>query len=1029
MNTKSTFSRFVVAAVLVLLSLQGAAQGWPSAYGGVMLQGFYWDSFGDTNWAKLESQAEDMSGYIDLLWIPNAGNCGSGNQMGYAPQYWFSNYSSSFGTKAQLQSMVSTMSAKGIGIIGDVVINHRNTTNGWFGFPSETYGGQTYQLTSTDIVADDDNRQAAYVASQQGVTLSSNNDTGDGWNGMRDLDHMSSNVQRCVKAYLNMLLNDLHYVGFRYDMVAGFSASYIGTYNSYAQPQFSVGECWKSGSEIKSWIDGTKVNNTPTSAAFDFQFRYTVRNAINNRNWSKLSDANDGYPLISNSFNSGSYKQWSVTFVENHDTQYRDANNPNDPISADTIAANAYMLAMPGTPCVFLRHWQDYKAEIKNLIAARKAAGVSNTSAYSVTSNNSNRYVTTTTGTKTKLICAVGSNVASYAGPSNSVQILSGYHYKYFMPSSANIAWVDMPSGNYGEAFDVKLTAVSSSYTTLVYTTDGSTPSASNGTRVASGTSIHVDGNMTLKVGLLNGNSIVSGSTLERTYKVVETKKITVYLKDPGWSTVYFYAYGFNDGTSNDSWPGTMVNRTKTVKGETFYYRTFESTNNNLSFNIIFDNGNSGNDNQTVNITGITQDVYYEITGGGGTSKLTVTDVTDYYTTPVEPLTATVYFQDPGWSDVYYYSWDGNNNLSLGSWPGTKITATTVVDGKTYYYHTFDKSDENYSFNLVISNNAGTQTVDITGITSDVYYKLGPIDSATGKYTVVDPADDVEEFVPYNVSVYLKDPGWANGVKCHAWGTGTVKNPDNSSLSDNWPGGATSTVIIDGETWYYRTFTIAAEGSRVNVVFNDNNNGTQTVDITGIAEDTYYELGGMSGNKYEVVNDGNLTETITGVALDQETVRLQPGGSCTLQVTVSGTNVRSPVVWTSSDESVATVTNGAVSPVASNARRRSQAVGGEITAVGNGTATITASVGEFSASCELVVSEITGLESLPAGATKVYVSGGLLVIDSPAATTAMIITPDGRSRRVVVKPGENTYELHSPLTIVNIDGRAVKLAR
>ena len=41
MNTKSTFSRFVVAAVLVLSSLQGAAQGWPSAYGGVMLQGFY----------------------------------------------------------------------------------------------------------------------------------------------------------------------------------------------------------------------------------------------------------------------------------------------------------------------------------------------------------------------------------------------------------------------------------------------------------------------------------------------------------------------------------------------------------------------------------------------------------------------------------------------------------------------------------------------------------------------------------------------------------------------------------------------------------------------------------------------------------------------------------------------------------------------------------------------------------------------------------------------------------------------------
>ena len=37
------------------------AQGWPSQYGGVMLQGFYWGSYADTQWTHLESPADEMS--------------------------------------------------------------------------------------------------------------------------------------------------------------------------------------------------------------------------------------------------------------------------------------------------------------------------------------------------------------------------------------------------------------------------------------------------------------------------------------------------------------------------------------------------------------------------------------------------------------------------------------------------------------------------------------------------------------------------------------------------------------------------------------------------------------------------------------------------------------------------------------------------------------------------------------------------------------------------------------------------------
>ena len=124
-----------------------------------------------------------------------------------------------------------------------MVINHRKNVSNWVDFPAETYKGVTYQMLSTDICADDDGGATRTWASQNGYSLSSNNDTGEGWGGMRDLDHKSQNVQNNVKAYLDMLLNDLGYVGFRYDMVKGYSGSYTKLYNESSNPTYSLGEC------------------------------------------------------------------------------------------------------------------------------------------------------------------------------------------------------------------------------------------------------------------------------------------------------------------------------------------------------------------------------------------------------------------------------------------------------------------------------------------------------------------------------------------------------------------------------------------------------------------------------------------------------------------------------------------------------------------------------------------------------------------------------------------------------------------
>ncbi len=500
-----------------------AAQGWPAQYSGVMLQAFYWDSYDDTAWSILEQKADDLAGTFDLVWLPQSGNCG-GTSMGYDDLYWFENYNSSFGSEAQLRSLISTFKTKGIKTIADVVINHRKNVSNWVDFPKETYKGVTYEMKSTDICANDDGGKTKTWASQNGFELSKNNDTGEGWDGMRDLDHKSENVQTIVKAYLDFLLNDLGYAGFRYDMVKGYNAKYTGIYNASSMPEFSVGECWDGTQTIKNWMEGTKSGDQIQSAAFDFQFRYTVRNAMNQQNYTRLGVQNDGnWPLVSNSQDNGKYRRYAVTFVENHDTEKR-SKDAQDPLLKDTLAANAYLLAMPGTPCVFMTHWLAYPAQIKAMVAARKLAGINNESSYRTVRSASDCYINIiSNGNDDRMLLVIGDpkDNMNFIDTEKWCKAVEGYHYAYYLPRSMNMAYADLPSGTYEGTQTVRLSAITTeSDAWLVCTTDGSEPTTAYPT-VASGYTLTLPvGTTTVKVGLLSGGKITS--VITRTYTIKE---------------------------------------------------------------------------------------------------------------------------------------------------------------------------------------------------------------------------------------------------------------------------------------------------------------------------------------------------------------------------------------------------------------------------------------------------------------------------------------------------------------------------
>lgn len=618
--------------IALLAVISASAQGWPANYNGVMLQGFSWNAYEAAQWKALEAQATEFKGFIDLVWVPQSGKCVETVQvMGYKPYYYF-NHNSSFGTENELRSMIKTFKNNGIGTIADVVINHRNT-EGWFTFPAETYQGVTYQMLPTDICKNDDGGKTLTQAKTESVNLSNNNDEGSDFGDCRDLDHKSANVQKVVKAYLKFLKEDLGYEGFRYDMVKGFNASHVGDYNTATGIQYSVGEYWDGVGNIKNWINNTGKK----SGAFDFPFHYNMTNAIRYNDWRKLNDA----CLMSDP----SYRQYAITFVENHDIQVReDKSNEGskDPIPTAYIpAANAFMIAMPGTPCIFQPHWKAYEHELKSMIEARKLAGITNTSSYNNYANNKQYFANAVNGTNGRKLLVVVGIPSMMTTPSKTeyTRILSGKNYMYYLSSNSETAWADKASGTYEEGFETTLTAVSkNSNAKLVYTTNGSDPTASS-TQATSGTSINISSSCTLKVGLLINGTVSGIRTYNYSIKRFEPYNITVYVNTDAvnWKKVNFHFWS-NINVKTD-WPGTPITQTKMIDGKKWYYKDFTITQKDGSISFVFcepDATGKKAKTQSLDITGVNSTIFVKVGPGMSGGKYVVTNVTKEVNTGID---------------------------------------------------------------------------------------------------------------------------------------------------------------------------------------------------------------------------------------------------------------------------------------------------------------------------------------------------------------------------------------------------------
>jgi len=569
----------------------------PSACPDVMLQGFYWDSnqdkyYGCTRWWNLQQEAEEISSYFDLIWLPPSALSSGG--VGYHPKQ-YSNQNSDWGQRGELEYLIKQLHDGGIKVIADMVVNHIDSKEGWCGFYDQDFGEYGYFQVDGSYISQNDEmnwdadeycRGKATGALEDGYGGESN------YGAARDLAHGDEKVRQLCRAYAKWMVNVMKYDGFRYDYCKGFHMSHVNDYNANAGAYFSMIEYYDGNRDVLWNRIADAGENT---LALDFAMKFNVMNAgIGQFNYAACKNPNS---LI------GMGKgKWAVNFIDNHDTFERGNNcdfGGSDPMSDGVkdrlLQANAYMLSMPGVPCVFYPHWKAHGAAIKPMILARKAVGVHSESAVSdeVVGNGYRAYVT---GTKGTLILELGAACSSC--PYGYIEVAAGAGYKMYITYECSFPELKISQGTTTyrtSTMSVTMNAVGLAGTpTIYYTLDGSDPKSSATKKTYSG-AITISGNVTLKAYADVAGRQSDVQTCEYTYIPPQDQSITIAFQKPdSWSNVYLYSWDSNEEKLTGNWPGIRL--TQTNLSGLYYYQFSDEQPREINFILHNNSGTQSAD-------------------------------------------------------------------------------------------------------------------------------------------------------------------------------------------------------------------------------------------------------------------------------------------------------------------------------------------------------------------------------------------------------------------------------------------------
>ena len=813
----------------------------------VMLQAFYYDSYrdgapgdvkingvqlGNTKWTTLLEQSGEIGTYFDLVWLPPSGKSEGGT--GYH-QTQYSNQNSDWGKQKDLLEFINRMHAANTKVVADIVINHAGCKSSWCDFYPQNFGEYgTFQPDASWICKTDEvnfNPEAGEWKGKATGTDDGGYNMQDNYASARDWAHADPRVQEMMKAYLKWMKDVIGFDGWRYDYAQGFKGKYIDMYNNAAANYFSVVEFWNGDmNNIKSYLNDVNWN----TLAFDFSTKYSAIQGIADGNYTKCK----GSGLLG-----AGLSKFAVTFVDSHDTYFgcQGGRDNNDEIGGcgksmedynkdRVLGANAFILSMPGVPCVFYPHWAKYKDAIGKMVLARKAAGVHSESQVSDEAGNG-YYKATITGHHGSVRLLLGPNSGYNTTPAGYKLAYKGGNFAmYYTTTQAQAPILSItPSTIYKtETLQVEMKAVSlDGNPTIYYTTDGSEPATSTSKKTYTG-AFTVDGTVTVKAyATLNG---INSEVQEATYTYQEPQKtpLTVKFMPPAtWETVYLYAWG---GANLGAWPGMEW---KTKDSEGWLYHVFPGDVSEVS--IIFTNNAGEQSNDII----LDQDACYEWDGtqeklsqncslSNIPFQLIVSPEGKVFKT--ETLTISMSTIGGGDDATIYYTLDGSNPKEAAK----PLTYTQPINIKS-------------NTTLKAYAESGDKETEVQ----------------THTYTYETP-----QATPLTIA-FKKPTDWTK-VHLYAWNDGGA-----TLYNGQWPGAELTKKNAEG--LYY--FTFDASVKEVNFIFN-NGSGTQSADLW-TDEDVCY---GWENGKAKIINCTGtdveyitLTNTVTKFILNSQLVILHEG--------------------------------------------------------------------------------------------------------------------------------------------------------
>ena len=666
----------------------------PSECGDVMMQGFYWDSykvddeetmtseFGDTRWRSMLTRAEEIGAYFDLVWLPPSAYASG---TGYHPRQ-YSNQNSDWGSRAELEKLIASFHNSGTKVVADMVVNHVEAMASWCDFAPVDFGEYgRFEIDGSYICTDDEmndpyNKQDTLAGKCWGSASGPYDDGYDGeqnYTAARDLAHDSEKVREMCRAYAKWLINVMHYDGFRYDYCKGFHASHINDYNRAGGAYISFMEMWSGNENIIRNIRDAQMN----TMALDFQTKYQAFDGIAAFDYGRCK----GSGLLG-----AGMSKYAVTFIDSHDWFLRDngqefggnGNSMKPELKDRLLQANAFLLSMPGIPCVFYPHWAKYKEEIKPMINARHLAGVHSESPVTDEYAEKDGYQCTVHGHNGYLILCLGNKANNTFN--GYTKVASGKGYAIWVQATNDVApgiiatqsttFEDLENG-----ITVTMQAVGGSrQATLYYTTDGTDPTTESEQYTGP---LTFKETTTLKVMAVCGTAQSKVQTYTYTYREPLAQGIQVHFKKPAiWEKVYLYAWipgvdEHGEATSTNlmgAFPGRRIYQ----DAEGWYSYEFDADMDSVNFCI-----NSGRDCGGINVESnhlmADYHVYYEWEEGHETESkyekeiTTVVDLNPDFDLVISPESSSFNDKEEGIrvslnivgrpGAVIYYSIDGSD--------------------------------------------------------------------------------------------------------------------------------------------------------------------------------------------------------------------------------------------------------------------------------------------------------------------------------------------------------------------------------